>query len=327
MTTNELAASDLEYTYQNWVDGNPLPHHVNRYKILRDDQVSVLDLQDKALQFFIEKKIKQDIAHFLYRYNRTYLKKKHIEDAIENMYVALDENLKEQPVIKTYLLNPYYLLFDLTYKETEEISSEGYANSDIYLKKDGIGPAIEYIVGTRYVEWLLWFQQREEDSFNALNERFYSEIIGNWDESIEQHINQGRVKYSWASYNWLHNPDVELEELYQLLKGNALIHSDTTLDQLKAVFTAKPLELIQAIKWNNDNASELLYFILKLQGEDGSIIEKENRTNYQRLTTCFVKPDGKPFTEKFRQAKNNLKRFGLAPSKQQVIDSIVQQFY
>src|SRR5690606_17253067 len=47
---------------------------------------------------------------------------------------------------------------------------------------------------------------------------------------------------------------------YQLLIYNTLIHSDTTLEQFKAVFTAKPLQEIQMINWIGGKAL-LAYFV------------------------------------------------------------------
>ncbi|WP_162427845.1 hypothetical protein [Pontibacter pudoricolor] len=137
------------------------------------------------------------------------------------------------------------------------------------------------------------------------------------------------------SYTWLSKSDTDLIELHQHLINAKLIDPATTLEQFKAVFRAQPLHIVKdnPIKWHEDNASELLYFILQLEGTDdemypdGWLIKKGNRANYKRLTACFVKPDGEQFTENFKQAKQNLKDPVLAPAKQAVIDSIVNQFY
>lgn len=131
------------------------------------------------------------------------------------------------------------------------------------------------------------------------------------------------------SYTWLSN-DEDLPKLCKALIDKELIHKDTTLEQFEAVFAAKPLQEIEPkpIKWHEDNASELLHFIQQLQGSNewpnGWLIEKEERANYKRLTTCFVKPNGEQFNpETLRQTKQNLKQFGLAPAKQQIIDSVL----
>lgn len=131
------------------------------------------------------------------------------------------------------------------------------------------------------------------------------------------------AKEKQVSYTWLNKPDTELPELYQLLIDAQLMHPATTIEQLRAVFTAKPLQGIEPIKWHDDNASELLYFILQLESTDS--IAKGRQTNYQRLTACFVKPDGSPFESAFKTLKQRV-NVDLSEPKQQTIRSIVNSF-
>jgi hypothetical protein len=123
-----------------------------------------------------------------------------------------------------------------------------------------------------------------------------------------------------TSYKW-QKPD-ELPELYKLMIDKyKLIGPDTTLEQFRAVFTEQPIDdSFKPIKWHQDNASELLYF-------NDAIKNKVNNVwnIYQRMTACFIKPDGKPFDSNMKQLKTNI-GINLSPDKQKAIDELVNNF-
>jgi len=128
-----------------------------------------------------------------------------------------------------------------------------------------------------------------------------------------------------TSYVWQNNPDEELPELYRLMIDKyRLIAPETTLEQFKAVFTRQPIESINPIKWHQDNASELLYFIDRLQ-QTNNIVHNPKRADYQKLKACFVKPDGKPFNAVWKSLKTKLE-INLSPDKQKAIDELVSNF-
>jgi hypothetical protein len=129
-----------------------------------------------------------------------------------------------------------------------------------------------------------------------------------------------------TSYKWNSNPDTELPELYNLMINKyKLIASETTYEQFKAVFTGQPLdETFKAVNWHQSNASELLYFILKLQ-ELNNIEHNPKRTDYSILSLCFVGPDGSPFTAHWKQLKQNIST-NLSTDKQKAIDELVVNF-
>jgi len=128
-----------------------------------------------------------------------------------------------------------------------------------------------------------------------------------------------------TSYVWQNNPDKELPELYKLMIDNyKLIAPETTLEQFKAVFTGQAIESINPIKWHQDNASELLYFIDRLQ-QTNNIVHNPKKTDYQKMTACFVKPDGKQFKANWKQIKQNIS-FNLSSDKQNAIDELVNNF-
>lgn len=129
-----------------------------------------------------------------------------------------------------------------------------------------------------------------------------------------------------TSYLWVNNPDEEIKELYNLMIGKyKLIAPETTYEQFKAIFTGQPIESINPIKWHQENASELLYFIDKL-AQSNNIEHNPKKANYQRMTACFVKPDGNPFQAAWKSLKTDIE-LKLSPDKQRAIDELINNFY
>ena len=127
-----------------------------------------------------------------------------------------------------------------------------------------------------------------------------------------------------TSYVWQSNPDNELPELYSLMINKyKLIAPETTYEQFKAVFTGQAIESINPIKWHQDNASELLYFIDRLE-QLNNIEHNPKRADYQKLKACFVKPDGSQFNEALKTLKQQIQF--IAPDKQKAIDELVSNF-
>jgi hypothetical protein len=127
------------------------------------------------------------------------------------------------------------------------------------------------------------------------------------------------------SYIWKKNPDMELPELYsQMINEYKLIASETKYEHFKAVFTGQPIESINPIKWHQENATELLYFIERL-GQSFNIDYNPKKADYQKMTSCFVKPDGIQFNASWKSLKTNLE-INLSPEKQKAIDELVSNF-
>ena len=128
-----------------------------------------------------------------------------------------------------------------------------------------------------------------------------------------------------TSYVWQNNPDKELPELYKLMIDKyKLIAPETTLEQFKAVFTGQAIESINPIKWHQDNASELLYFIDRLQ-KTNNIVHNPKKADYQKMTACFVKPNGSQFNEALKSLKTKID-INLSPDKQKAIYELVSNF-
>jgi hypothetical protein len=128
-----------------------------------------------------------------------------------------------------------------------------------------------------------------------------------------------------TSYVWQNNPDKELPELYSLMIDNyKLIAPETTYEQFKAVYTGWTIDEIEPIRWHQENASELVYFIDRLEQTD-NIVHNPKKTDYQKMTACFVKPDGKQFKANWKQIKQNIS-INLSSDKQKAIDELVSNF-
>ena len=129
-----------------------------------------------------------------------------------------------------------------------------------------------------------------------------------------------------TSYVWQNKPDQELPELYSLMIHRyKLIAPETTYGQFTAIFTGQPIdESIKPIRWNQDNASELLYFIGRLE-ESNNIDHNPKRANYKKMTACFVKPNGSPFKANWKQLKSIINT-NLSKDKQMVIDELLKNF-
>lgn len=129
-----------------------------------------------------------------------------------------------------------------------------------------------------------------------------------------------------TSYVWQNNPDKELSELYSLMINEYnLIALETTPEQFKAAFTGQPIdENFEPIRWHQNNSSELLYFIVRLE-QSNNIEHNPKRADYKKLKACFVKPDGSQFEAVWKSLKINIE-INLSPDKQKAIDKLVSDF-
>lgn len=144
-------------------------------------------------------------------------------------------------------------------------------------------------------------------------------------ERLIQNKSQKKKSQKKTSYVWQSNPDNELPELYSLMINKyKLIAPETTPEQFKAIFTGQSIESINPIKWHQENASELLYFINRLE-QSNNIGHNPKRADYQKLKACFVKPDGKQFNAVWKSLKTNIE-INLSLDKQKAIDELTNNF-
>ncbi len=145
-------------------------------------------------------------------------------------------------------------------------------------------------------------------------ERYKNEYL-----SGNHHHKAARAKKTTYTWMWPHD---ELKDLFHALRDDKkLIAPETTYQQFEYIFTGQPIEAVTPIRWHDDNATELTYFIVRLERTD-CIEHNPKRTDYEKLKGCFVKPDGKPFNANFKELKNKME-FNLSEVKKSPIDSLI----
>ena len=127
-----------------------------------------------------------------------------------------------------------------------------------------------------------------------------------------------------TTYKWQGNADKELPELYSLMISKyKLITSETTIEQFTDIFTGQSIDNIKPIKWQH-NGSVLLYLIYRLE-QSGNIIHNPKKSDYQKMTACFVKPDGRKFEANWKSLKTNIE-ISLSLANRNTIDNLVSEF-
>ncbi|MDA8628650.1 hypothetical protein N9M15_00380 [Bacteroidia bacterium] len=167
------------------------------------------------------------------------------------------------------------------------------------------------------IRYCISLMVKDKSSVGSASNNFASNFIINY--------NQRQKNKTKMSFIWLGNSDTELEELYVLMKDEyTLISDDNTFKAFKEVFSGKPLDSITPIKWHNNNASEVLYFLMRLT-ESNNIDSKPRRLNYQVLRGCIVADNGEPFSVNWKQLKQNI-YIQFSTKKQDMIDRLVANF-
>jgi hypothetical protein len=170
----------------------------------------------------------------------------------------------------------------------------------------------------------LWILQPYVRNINIEIEATKSRIqnpieSGDKEKGLIKAIKPKSKKYS---YQWLGKPD-ELKELFESMKGNFL-SNDNKLDDFVKVFSNVEVNPnFKPIRWNNDVASEVLFFI-KILREKG-LIEKSNRMDYTQLQLLFVKPDGNRFDGDLKVSYNRLD-IDFSPNKQKELSNLLNGF-
>jgi hypothetical protein len=221
------------------------------------------------------------------------------------------------PNISGLIMDYWFLASDII----PAINCEGFYLNDYLCKKNDVFVKVcnelDVIIKNRQDDFFQF-----EDLSNGLDDEIDDSSILTISEIYTRFSNnESRTKQQKkTSYEWQNEPEKELPELYRLMIDKyKLIAPDTTIEQFKAVFTGQPIESIKPIKWQA-NASELLYF-------DEAIKKKVNGVwhIYQRMTACFVEPDGKLFTANWKQIKTEI-NLKLKQKKQTAIDELVSNF-
>lgn len=207
----------------------------------------------------------------------------------------------------------YNLIELISYSKKHQFLSE--YNNDL---KNGGHPHLNGKVSEN-IDWYL--KEAEECLLHVHNITISPEELSDFflNAIIYAHLDQSKSKDE-ISYVWKADPDNELPELFRkMLVEYKLIASDTTYKQFKAIFTGQPIDTtFEPVRWHDDNASELLYFNEAIKNKVNVVWKI-----YQRLTACFVRPNGEKFNAAWKSLKTNIE-INLSPDKQEAIDELVK---
>lgn len=332
----------VKYTYQDWVEGNIKFSKYggislfNRSYLLHElsseDTDRIAIEQNQAFLHYLSTAFEALKRTFISEYNYSVLKDEFLNYNLSGFKRILDTIRTEHEIIVTQAFHSGFDgRFELTKSEVDTFLSTKVDSEEMEIFAWGFLGDVEdvgfefdkeeqaplmYILRSNFYSWLVWFKKQQELKNIEPSLKVDSAKLP---KGIEDIISKGQV-----SYTWLGKSD-ELPELYQRLIDKQLIDPDTTEEQFKAVFEAKPLQKIkeQPIKWHDENASELLYFILQLKASGN--IKNGKQTSYQRLTACFVKPDGSRFDSVFKSLKQRIE-IELSEPKQKTIREIISNF-
>lgn len=146
--------------------------------------------------------------------------------------------------------------------------------------------------------------------------RWYDDMIADIRWEIQnalqaKPINQHNKKKTKYSFKWVGKPE-KLAELFVKMRGT-LISEETTEEEFKAIFEAKPLEKIMPIKWIKSN-SLLSYFIYRLSQGNNTISAGDNQ--WVIAERCFTP------SNYLRQTNDNRIRYGKLPRNHYLVDHL-----
>jgi hypothetical protein len=107
----------------------------------------------------------------------------------------------------------------------------------------------------------------------------------------ETYLESNNLK-SFEYKNWKANPDY-LEDLFDNLRSNKLIHQDTKLPNFKKILTCR--QITTPVIWTG-NISELNYFIKLIHNINKSVKQLKSK-HWEVACKCFIDADGNPFDQ------------------------------
>ncbi|MGJ8759369.1 MAG: hypothetical protein ACSHXA_02430 [Polaribacter sp.] len=176
------------------------------------------------------------------------------------------------------------------------------------------------------VELILYKKEFDSEIINISIDKIKPELI-EMEVFLKKLLLNSTNPKKISTYEWLSSYiDKELTELHLLMvEKYKLISPETTYNQFKVIFTNQIIvNDFKPIKWHDDNASELLYFIKRLE-ESNNIEHTPKRADYKKMTTCFTKPNGETFKASWKQIKQNI-NINLSIKKQKAIDELISNF-
>lgn len=212
-----------------------------------------------------------------------------------------------------FLYGTFESEFQKFYIENKRIGNEVFKLDFFNSKLENLNKLENEIVKIERQSENLQFTSTLENILKIKN--ILSELISNEKQPLRKIIK------TILTYKKIVKED-KINSLFSLLKSYNLIDKKTSFKDFSKIFNnINVTELVNPIIWQSSNASELLYFIIKIQDV---IIEKKKRQDYLQLKSCFFKQDGIPFSENFKNIFTELET-KLSKDKQSIIDKIVQE--
>jgi hypothetical protein len=278
---------EYKYSYQDWVDGRVESSHL--VNLLRQNRISRSDFDKiRQQQHIAYSRCLNDVFEIVKSsitkaYNAQLLKDVYLSSLIDKHTNRLESIKAEQPTIEINAASTHNGWTDFSSALVKRVllidNAEKLTTSELDSMFSEDTP-FSFIVRTYLIKWLHWF--REQQALDRTEPRF---ILSHFEEDFKQDIPVSSNYRQPVSYKWLSNPNVELPELYKRLISKQLIHPDNTLDELKTIFTAKPLSAIkQPFSWIGGKGL-LAYFIDSIYSSGKIPID----TDFWRIAEqCFL---------------------------------------
>lgn len=266
-------------------------------------------------------------AYHQWKYNLSYLKKEvlsnliHLEQSSRKPYInrlkfELNEELSHAQVTQDELQR----LYDKYETSEEQLLRNRSFDNPLHIAiydeppkfedtfEEGFNPDTENIQFTFYN---FHYGEIMREAIKFLNEQAIEYGLGTIEETPQQPI---KTKPSALSFKYKNHisGSVNLTDLMNSLKRNALIHQDTLLGNFRSVFSEKEIE--QKIIWTG-NISELAHFIKTLHNT-AKKVEDTKQKQWEITINCFQMADGTELTkDKLRTQK--------APARAAIIEKAV----
>lgn len=226
-----------------------------------------------------------------------------------------EENIITKAQIKAQdSFNKFGDFFKIEIKKSESDYEKIRENVKAYFDANGL------ILPIDYNEFMLSFWENPDNDtplfkeFKKINRQHFKDFHLKIDKSLKKPLK--KIK-SQKSYVWQGNPDIELPELYRLMKDTyKLIDPETTIEQFKDSFITEDIENIIPLIWLETNRL-LVYFLDNyFKGQNYQSIA-ENRKQFSRPNKILLNAND------LSVAKNNYEECGK-PKGYEKIDLILK---
>lgn len=295
-----------EYNYQDWIEGKLTPEKIKEVwasdKISQTDYLRIRKEQEEAYLYWS----KNILDYFKVEFHMKYLVSLVREELLEH----------EISVVAEHVLL-YKKIHNQMYKDTLEGKDDRFNYTEAELEDidiDSIGYCpLLLIVNLKYLRYLSWIKD------NVLNVKQVP--------NISQDTTVGKTFNPYISPIEIYDSKQDKSEVLQTLKINLkqlewlgpLEEENQILDLYKSLTEARfiecssevllgvfqPFTFLEPVKWLTNNASELIFFILKLQ--EFGFSPTPSRQDWQTLRMLFIKGDGSFFKENFKTLKTDIK--------------------